>query len=253
MIKSKKCLIVGGGGSIGSELVHQLYSQNKVMVLDLDETRMFDLVEELGIEGMAGDIADKETVDRVFKKFQPDIVFHCAARKTVTPGESNPIEHINTNIIGTYNLIMACKEYGSQMVNISTDKVLGDSIMGITKKLAEKMVKNAKFNSVRFGNVLGSRGSVIPLWQKQADEGKPLTITDFQMTRFMMTIPQAVKLIIQAAEMPQEGKIIILDMGEPIRILDLAKEIIQRSGRDIGIKEIGIRPGESLTETLMTS
>ena len=250
-MNNKRALILGGGGSIGSELVRQLYLENEVMVVDMDETRMFDLVEELGVDGMAGDIADIEVVERAFK-WNPQIVFQCAARKTVTPGESNPIEHIRTNVLGTYNVIEKCKERGVAMVNISTDKVLGNSIMGTTKKLAERMVKNAGFNSVRFGNVMGSRGSVIPLWQKQMDEGKPLTVTDPRMTRFMMTIPQAVELIIKASEMPQDGRIVILDMGEPVSILNLAKEIIQCSGKDVGIKEIGIRAGESLTETLMT-
>ena len=163
MIENKKCVVFGGGGSIGSELVRQLHKSNEVFVVDLDETSMFDMVEELGIKGMVADVSDIWAVERVFKRYSPEIVFNCAAKKTVTPGELDPLEHIRTNALGAYNIIYWAKECGVKILNISTDKVLGDSIMGTTKKLAEKMVKNAGGVSVRFGNVLGSRGSVIPL------------------------------------------------------------------------------------------
>lgn len=243
-----KILVTGGAGSVGSELVRQLHPEHEVEIIDINETAMFDLVEELGIKGRVGDIRDSEVLQGKY-----DIIYHCGALKHVTPNEQEPIEAVKTNILGTYNVIEFAKKTGTKLINISTDKVVnGESIMGLTKKIAEKMVKNAGFVSVRFGNVMGSRGSVIPIWQKQMDEGKPLTITDKRMERYMMTIPQAVELVIEASKMPQDGRIVILDMGEPINILDLAMGILDRSGAAVGVKEIGIRPGETLSEKLMT-
>lgn len=269
MIKNKKVLITGFAGSIGSELARQLCTKNKVYGIDMNETEMFDLIEEYQsthttldgfvtytenkIEGEYCDIRNINDVQEIFEKFKPDIVFHCAALKHVTPNEFKPIEAIRTNVLGTYNIAYNCQKYGAKLINISTDKVVNaDSIMGITKKLAEKICKNMHFNSVRFGNVMGSRGSVIPIWQRQIDQNKALTITDKKMTRYMMTIPDAVELVIKASEMPQDGRIVILDMGTPVSILELAMAIIKSSGKNVGIKEIGIRPGETLTETLMT-
>lgn len=257
MLQNRRVIVTGGGGSIGSELVRQLAPFNEVFVLDNNETACFDLIEELkqkgfDVSGIVGDICDKETVKQVFEKFHPEIVFHAAARKHVTPMEWTPMEAVNVNIIGTNNLL---QESGGveRFVFISTDKVVNaNSIMGCTKKVAEVMVRNAGGVSVRFGNVLGSRGSVIPLWQAQIDRGEPITITDERCERFFMTIQQACELVIKATEIGNDGDTIILDMGKPIKIIDLAKRIIEESKKDIPIKTIGLRPGETLNEQLMT-
>ena len=260
MIKGKRVYISGGGGSIGSELVRQLAPKNKIFILDYNETATFDLTEELRLKGFnvncrVGDVRNYETVNDVFSDFKPDVVFHVAALKHVTPNEQYPIEAINTNILGTYNVLHCAKRYGiKKLINISTDKVIhASSIMGITKKVAEVMTKNAGYISVRFGNVLGSRGSVIPIWQEQVNRGEPLTITHPDMERYFMTIPDACELVIKALDIGKAGQILVLDMGKSIKILDLAKEIIKNSGKDIKIKTIGIRPGETMTEELMTA
>ena len=245
--------IFGGAGSIGSELVRQLAEKNRIVIFDIDETRMFDLVEELRLEGkdVSGyvmDVRDKHAIDEfIFGKAYPSVVINAAARKHVTPMEDTPMEAVSVNIEGTYNLIEICRKYEVKLINISTDKVVNsDNIMGATKKVAEIMVRNAGFTSVRFGNVMGSRGSVLSIWQKQKDAGKPLTVTDERMERYMMTIEEACSLIIKV--IPEEGgHIYILDMGDPVRILDLAKKIVGEN-----IRMIGIRPGEKLTEQLMT-
>jgi FlaA1/EpsC-like NDP-sugar epimerase len=254
-MKDKRILVTGGAGSIGSELVRQLVIDNEVFIFDIDETRTFDLWEELSQKGhhvtyRIGNIRDEGLVRRMLFDYNPDIIFHAAAYKHVSPMEKYPMEAVYTNIVGTWNIV---SNFTGKLINISTDKVINaDCIMGITKKLAEKIVKNAWGISVRFGNVLGSRGSVIPLWQGQMDRGEPLTITDERMERYFMTIPQACELVIKAAEIGEPGQILIMDMGKPVKILDLAKEIIQKSGKDIGIKVIGIRAGETLSEKLMT-
>lgn len=259
MIKNKRILCAGGAGSIGSEIVRQLAPKNKIFILDIDETSTFDLAEELRKEGFwvyyrVGDITDKDTVRDVFSDFKPQIVFNAAARKHVTPNEIYPEEAIQTNVIGTYNLIKEAKNWEcfEKFVFISTDKaVQSSSIMGATKRLGEIMVKNQGkgFVVVRFGNVMGSRGSVIPIWQKQIYKGQAITVTDKEMERFFMTIEDAISLVIGAAEMGNGGEIIILDMGEPIKVLELAKNIIK--GTDIQIDIIGSRPGEVLKEKLM--
>lgn len=257
-MEGKTILVTGGAGSIGSEIVRQLAPKNKVFVVDIDETRLFDLVEELRQEGydVHGFVADIKEKDALISDdiLIPDIVFNAAARKHVTPMEQTPMEAVNTNIIGTYNMIRFAKQFKAKLINISTDKAANtDSIMGATKKVAELMVKNAGYTSVRFGNVMGSRGSVIPIWQRQINQGKPLTITDARMERFMMTIPEAVKLVIDASQMENiEGKVVILDMGKPVNILSLAEDILNKCASKVGTKVIGIRPGESLTEKLMT-
>ena len=262
MIKNKRILVTGGGGSIGSELVRQLALNNKVFILDQNETATFDLREELKQKGhwvhsRTGDIRDLSVVQDVFEDFKPQYIFHCAALKHVTPNEEYPLEAIQTNIIGTWNVVSEAKKWEclEKLVYISTDKVINsNSIMGATKKVGEIMVKNQgkKFIVVRFGNVLGSRGSVIPLWQAQIDRGEDLTVTHKDMTRFFMTIPQACELVVEAAEQGKGGEIFILDMGEPVNILGLAQKIIEESGKKIGLKMIGVRPGETLTEKLMT-
>lgn len=263
MIKNKRCLVTGGAGSIGSELVRQLAENNKVFILDQNETGTFDLYEELDQDGKwvayrVGDIRSIETVRDVFSDFKPQYVFHAAAYKHVTPMEVYPEEAVNTNIIGTLNVLRASKnlECVEKFVYVSTDKVIhSNSVMGATKKVGEIMTRNSGkgYMAVRFGNVLGSRGSVIPLWQNQIDRGKPLTITDPRMKRYFMTIPDACELVIKAAEIGEGGEILILDMGEQVKILDLAKEILKKAGKDeTNIREIGIRPGETLDEKLMT-
>lgn len=258
-ILNKRIIVTGGAGSIGSELVRQLVIDNTVFIFDIDETRTFDLYEELeqkkfDVHYRIGDIRDRELVREIVYSFKPDIIFQAAAYKHVTPMEHFPKEAIQTNILGTSNILDAIRSLTIKLVNISTDKVINaNCIMGATKKVAELMVKNAGGISVRFGNVLGSRGSVIPIWQSQVDRGEPLTITDKRMERYFMSIPQACELVIKAAEIGKSGQILILDMGKPIKLIDLAQEIIQRSGKDIPIKTIGIRPGETLSEKLMTS
>lgn len=255
-----KIIILGAAGSIGSELCRQLSKEHEVYGLDFNETDIFDLYEELKLNGTPiktriGDIRNRETVEDVFTNFEPEIVIHSAAYKHVSPMESDPIEAVNTNIIGTYNLIRTAKKHRvAKFINISTDKVVNsESIMGLTKKIAEQIVKNAGYVSVRFGNVLGSRGSVIPIWQKQLDQGKPLTITDSRMTRYFMTIPEACALVIKAIEVAKPGQKVILDMGEKRNVLEIAKEILGKLDKpDYPINIIGMKPGESLTENLMT-
>lgn len=265
MLKGKRILITGGAGSIGSELVRQLAPNNKIFILDQNETGTFDLREELKQDGhwvhsCTGDIRDPLVLRDVFEDFKPQVVFHAAALKHVTPNEEYPLEAIKTNIYGTYNVMAEAKRWEclEKFVFISTDKVIhSNSIMGATKRVGEIMIKNQGkgFIAVRFGNVLGSRGSVIPLWQQQINKGKPITVTDARMTRYFMTIPEAVELVIEAAQKGTGGEIFILDMGKQINILSLAKDILNKSGVEQSkgkIKMIGLRPGETLDEKLMT-
>ena len=257
-IKNKRILITGGGGSIGSELVRQLSAKNKVFILDQNETETFNIREELKqmgrwVHSRTGDIRDRGTVSDVFEDFKPQYVFHCAALKHVTPNEEYPREAIDTNILGTDNLITEAKRWEclEKFVFISTDKVVNAScIMGITKLCAEGLIRRAgeKFVAVRFGNVLGSRGSVLEIWQRQKDRGERLTITDPDMTRYCMTIPDACALVIQASG-GSNGEVYILDMGEPINIMDLKKKYFGA----YPYKVIGIRPGEKMFERLMTA
>lgn len=253
--------MTGGAGSIGSELVRQLAPKNKIFVLDSNESDTFDLTEELKQEGYwvkprVGDIRDVATVSDLFEDFKPQIVFHAAAYKHVSPNEMYPLEAIQTNIIGTYNVLHQAKRYEclEKFVFISTDKVVNaNSVMGATKRVGEIMVKNAGGIVVRFGNVIGSRGSVVQIWQKQIDRGKPLTVTDPRMERYLMSIPQACELVIRAAETGQGGEIYIMDMGKRVNVLETLTRILQTAGQsDYPIKEIGIRPGETLDEKLMT-
>jgi len=259
MIKNKRILVTGGAGSIGSEIVRQLAPNNKIFILDINETDTFDLREELKQDGhwvhsRTGDIRDKETVKDVFEDFKPQYVFHAGALKHVTPNEEYPIEAIQTNIIGTYNVMSEAKKWEclERFVFISTDKVVnGHSVMGATKKVGEIMVRNQGkgFIAVRFGNVMGSRGSVIPLWQNQINRGKKITVTDPRMERYMMTIPEAVNLVIEASQLGKGGECFILDMGERVNVLELAKKIV---GKEEDIEIIGMRAGETLDEKLMT-
>lgn len=264
-------LITGAAGSIGSEIVYQLSltQAKKIICLDSWEEGCFRLVEKYKnlkfpkVEVYVGNVRDKERIDEIFKAVKPDVVFHAAAYKHVPLMEVNKEEAVKTNIAGTKNCLDAATKYNtSGFVLISTDKAVNPSShMGYTKRQAELMVmdvakKNKKslFISVRFGNVLNSSGSVVPTFVSQVKAGGPVTVTDKKMTRFFMTIPEAVSLVLQSWILGENGRIYVLDMGEPVKILSLARAIIRHfgltPGKDIKIKETGIRPGEKLHEQL---
>lgn len=256
----KRVLVLGAGGSIGSELVRQLSASHKVYCVDIDETNVFDLAEEMQLKGRwvharVGSICDKETVEDVFSDFRPQVVINAAARKHVKPMEQTPMEAINVNVIGNENVLQACKRWKvGKFVYVSTDKAVNaESIMGATKLLGERMTRNAGYIAVRFGNVMGSRGSVLPFWESQINKGDPITITDERCERYMMTIPEACELVIKAIDVGKPGEVICLDMGKPVRIQRLAEEIVGQLKGDVKIKKIGLRPGETLSERLMTA
>lgn len=263
MIKNKRILVFGGAGSIGSGLVRQLAEKNKLFIFDINESATFSLREELKQDGhwvhsRTGDIRDTKSIFDVFSDFKPQYVFHAAALKHVTPNEEYPEEAVQTNVIGTLNLIKEAKNWEclEKFVFISTDKVVNaHCIMGITKLCAEGLVKRAgeKFVSVRFGNVMGSRGSVLEIWQRQYDEGKPIAITDERMERYMMSIPDACRLVIAAAEEGRNGETWVMDMGRRVNVADLAHKIIEASGTEKDVIRVGIRPGEMMKERLMTT
>jgi len=248
-----RILVTGSAGSIGSELVKQLATRNKVYCLDINETGINDLTIDYNVWGRVGDIRNYDTVNDVFSDFKPQVVYHSAAYKHVTPMELTPREAIDTNIIGTYNMVHCAQRYlTKKFVFISTDKAIQSaSVMGATKRVGEIIVKNQGkgFVVVRFGNVLGSRGSVIPIWERQINEGKDVTVTDPEMKRYFMTIEEACELVIEAGRQGKGGEIFIMKMGKPVKILDLAKEIIKDTRS--GIKITGKRPGEMLQEKLM--
>lgn len=259
-LNDKHILVAGGGGSIGSELVRQLSARNRVMVLDIDETSAFDLAESLQLEKRdvsceIGDIRDRQFVRNVMARFEPEVVINAAARKHVKPMEHNPMEAIEVNLVGLNNLLDASRAFEVQkFCQISTDKAVNPKcVMGATKLLGEMMVRRmgAGYVCVRFGNVMGSRGSVIPFWQSQLDRGRPITVTDARMTRYMMSIDEACSLVIKAIEDSRGGETYCLDMGEKVNILELAKGVLAKAGRG-EIRMIGRREGESLTEELMT-
>jgi len=270
--KDKTLLVTGGAGSIGRELVRTLLDMDPkaIRVLDNNETGLFDLEQELRSEKLrllVGDIRDRDRLKRAFEGV--DIVFHAAALKHVPLCEFNPFDAVKTNVLGTQNVIdAAIDEKVERMILISTDKAVNPTnVMGATKLLAERLTISANyykgaretvFSCVRFGNVLGSRGSVVPLFKKQIDNGEPLTITDPTMTRFIMDIPKAIKLILKAAEIAKGGEIFILKMPV-IQISHLAEAMMEQrapqnsnSYRHMGVKTIGRRPGEKLYEELMT-
>ena len=272
-IKEKVVLVTGGGGSIGSEIVRQVaalepkqlvilgHGENSIFKIDNDIREHFP---KLNIYPVIASIADRERMFNVFEQFRPEVVFHAAAHKHVPLMELNIHEAVRNNICGTLNLADACYKYKvSTMVQISTDKAADpSSVMGATKYVCEQIVKSianregnqTKFVIVRFGNVLGSRGSVIPVFLRQIQNGGPVTVTDPEMTRFFMIIPEACRLVIQSGSIGDNGKIYVLDMGQPVKIMDLAEDIISicgyTPGKDMQIKITGIRPGEKLHETL---
>ena len=275
MLEGKVVMITGAGGSIGSELCNQVakFSPKKLILFEIGELFLFELENNLKekfpnlkMEVVIGDVRELSRVDFVFKTFRPNIVFHAAAYKHVPMMEANPIEAIKTNIIGTKNIAEKSIEYGVQkFVQISTDKAVNPTnVMGATKRAAEivcqdlqNISKSTQFITVRFGNVLGSNGSVIPIFKKQIEKGGPVRVTHKDMTRYFMSIPEACQLVIQAGTMGKGGEIFVLDMGQPVKILDLAKQMIQMAGYepdiDIKIDIIGPRPGEKLFEELLAS
>lgn len=273
-ISGRSILISGAGGSIGSELCRQICRHNpgKIILVEYSENNLFDIDNELNelfpniqIAAELCDIKDRFKLQEVFTRNHPDVVFHAAAYKHVPMMEKHPGEAIKNNILGTKNMAeMADKHDIDTFILISTDKAVNPtSVMGASKRVAEMLIQDinknskTKFAAVRFGNVLGSRGSVIPTFKKQIEKGGPVTVTHPDMTRFFMTIPEAVELVIQAGALAEGGEIFILDMGEPVKIMDLAKDLIHlygyQQGKDIDIKITGIRPGEKLYEELFTA
>lgn len=271
-IEDKVILITGGGGTIGSELCRQivLFKPKKIVLLDIYENNVYDLQNELSRnypeidkEVIIASVRDKNKINQVFKEFKPNVVFHAAAHKHVPLMEYNPTEAIKNNVKGTLNVAECADKYGcDKFVLISTDKAVNPTnVMGATKRFCEMIVQalNARsktdFVAVRFGNVLGSSGSVIPLFQKQISEGGPVTLTHPDIIRYFMLIPEAAQLVIQAGAYAKGGEIFILDMGKPVKIHDLAVNLIKLSGyepgKDIEIKVTGLRPGEKLYEELL--
>lgn len=265
-------LVSGAAGSIGSGLVKQIarYNPGKLILLDQAESPLYDLQIELGathrglnFEVVIGDIRSAERMERVFDFFRPNFVFHAAAYKHVPMMENNPSEAVLTNVLGTKNLVDLSQRFGvKKFVMISTDKAVNPTnVMGASKRIAEiyaqmaNKVGNTRFVTTRFGNVLGSNGSVIPLFQRQIEQGGPITVTDERVTRFFMTIPEACQLVLEAGSMGEGGEIFVFDMGESVKIIDLAKKMIQLSGlqlgKDIEIHVTGLRPGEKLYEELL--
>ena len=271
-IKNKRILVTGAGGSIGSELCRQIarFSPEHIIFIDNHENYVYYLGVEFNTKfrhikynTVIGDIKDISVLRGIFSKYKPQVVFHAAAHKHVPLMEENPSAAVKNNVIGTRNLIYASSHYGvERFVLISTDKAVNPtSVMGATKRIAEKILQakskksRTKFMAVRFGNVLGSSGSVIPLFKKQIEEGGPVTVTDPEVKRYFMSIPEAAQLVLQAGALGSGGEIFILDMGEQIKITDLAENMIALSGlkvgKDIEIKFIGLRPGEKLYEEIL--
>ncbi len=285
-LRNKTILVTGAGGSIGSEIIMQVcsFEPERIILFDIDETELHTMkqrlersfpdfwdrhLENLRVQDkvvfVAGDVRDNDLVVEVFRKFKPQIVFHAAACKHVPMMEINPKESVKTNIFGTYNVVKASAEHQvEKFVLISTDKaVRPTSIMGTTKRMAEYICTafqgygNTSFLSVRFGNVLGSRGSVLPIFLEQIKHGGPVKVTHRDVQRYFMTIPEAVSLVLQSGVIGKGGDILVLDMGEPVKVLTLAEELIKIHGlkpyKDIDIEFVGLRPGEKLFEEILTA
>lgn len=271
-VAGKVVLVTGGGGSIGSELCRQIAANGvrKLIIFDIYENNAYDIQQELkrkypnlDLVVLIGSVRNGRKVNSVFEKYQPDIVYHAAAHKHVPLMEDSPNEAVKNNVFGTYKVALAADKYGtSKFVLISTDKAVNPTnIMGATKRMCEMIIQlfnnrsNTEYVAVRFGNVLGSNGSVIPLFKKQIEEGGPVTVTHPDIIRYFMTIPEAVSLVLQAGANAKGGEIFVLDMGQPVKIADLAKNLIRLSGyklgTDIEIQYTGLRPGEKLYEELL--
>lgn len=272
LIENKVVLVTGGGGSIGSELCRQIvrYRPEKLIIIDIYENSLYDIEQELKtnypnieIDAIVANVREKERLDEIFEEFKPYLVFHAAAHKHVPLMETSPLEAIKNNVFGTYNVVNCADEYQvKRFILISTDKAVNPTnIMGATKRLCEMIIQaknkvsQTEYAAVRFGNVLGSNGSVVPLFKKQIANGGPVTVTHKDITRFFMTIPEAVSLVLQAMSYAEGGEVFVLDMGEPVKIYDMATNLIKLSGLepnvDIQIKVTGLRPGEKLYEELL--
>ena len=268
--QGKTILITGGGGSIGSELCRQLAKMNpkQLILLDIYENGVYDIQQELKIQYQEAldvrveicSVTNKKAVSRVFEVYRPQIVIHAAAHKHVPMMEHNCIEAVENNVFGTLNVVELCERYGAErFMMVSTDKAVNPvNVMGATKRMCEMIVQcastwgKATYSATRFGNVLGSAGSVIPLFKKQIAAGGPVTVTDKRIIRYFMTIPEASQLVLQSGAMAHNGELFVLDMGQPVRILDLAENMIRISGvSGIEIMETGLRPGEKLYEELL--
>lgn len=274
LVDGKVCMITGGGGSIGSELVRQIaqYNPKRIVIVDIYENNAYDIQQELRLEygdkvnldTIIASVRDYDKMEQIFAQERPDLVWHAAAHKHVPLMETVPCEAIKNNIFGTYNVARLAQKYGvKKFVMISTDKAVNPTnVMGATKRCCEMIIQymsqnttGTDFVTTRFGNVLGSNGSVIPIFRRQIENGKPITVTHPDIIRYFMTIPEAVSLVLQAGAYANGGEIFILDMGEPVKIDDLAKNLIRLSGYTLGvdmeIKYTGLRPGEKLYEELL--
>ena len=274
LIKDHVVMVTGAGGSIGSELCRQIakFEPKEMVILDIYENSLYDIELELKdkyknikIDAVIASVRDKKKMENVFETYQPYLVFHAAAHKHVPLMEGSPLEAIKNNVFGTYNVVNCCDKYHvKRFTLISTDKAVNPTnIMGATKRMCEMIIQakdkvsETEFVAVRFGNVLGSNGSVVPLFKKQIAKGGPVTVTHKDITRFFMTIPEAVQLVLQATTYAKGGEIFVLDMGEPVKIYDLAVSLIKLSGLepnvDIPIEITGLRPGEKLYEEILMS
>ena len=274
LIRGKTVMVTGGGGSIGSELCRQIanYHPKRLVILDIAENTTYELQNDLlhrhganfPLSVEIASIRDQEKVEKIFAAYRPELVFHAAAHKHVPLMERCPEEAVKNNVLGTYHAALAARNCGAEkFVLISTDKAVNPTnIMGTTKYLCEQVIQGLRqeggteFAAVRFGNVLGSSGSVIPLFEKQIAYGGPVTVTDKRIIRYFMTIPEAAQLVLEAGSFARSGEVYVLDMGEPVHIWDLAEKLIRLSGYtpgvDIRIEEVGLRPGEKLYEELLT-
>ncbi len=272
-VRNKVVLVTGGGGSIGSELCRQIAAHNpKILIIfDIYENNAYDIQQELKkkypalkLEVLIGSVRNTKRIESVMELYRPDVIYHAAAHKHVPLMEDSPNEAIKNNVFGTYKTARAADKYGvKKFVLISTDKAVNPTnIMGASKRLCEMIIQTfsrysrTEFVAVRFGNVLGSNGSVIPLFKKQMAAGGPVTVTHPDIIRYFMTIPEAVSLVLQAGALAKGGEIFVLDMGEPVKIADLAKNLIRLSGYTLGVDMdivyTGLRPGEKLYEEILT-